>query len=926
MSDTFRNGQRWISNAEPDLGLGQVVAADLRNVTLRFVVSNTERTYAQSNAPLTRASFAHGDTIKALDGVTIVVARITERDGLFIYHGEYGGTDTAVIETDLDPNLRFSRPQERLFTHQYDANQWFNLRFATRSHQARLAAMRTRGLQGPRVSLIPHQLFIAAEVSFRFAPRVLLADEVGLGKTIEAGLVIHHQLLTAAAERVLIIVPTALTFQWFVELIRRFNLQFVILDEERCEIIEYDNLSEDDETGGFNPFEAQQLMICAPGLFSSERRLTQVLAADWDLVVVDEAHHLHWTPDAPSANYETVRKLAERSRGLLLLTATPEQLGASGHFARLRLLDPARYHDFDTFVAEEKGFEETAALADALLAGDPEAERQLVAELGNLTRTELLQLLLDRHGTGRVLFRNVRQAVAGFPRRRLEAAPLPAPESYATDTTWPHLEVPNWTDVDPRIDWLRQLAIAVSGEKLLVICAQSETAVALERELGTNTGLRTGVFHEGMDLVQRDRAAAYFAEPERGAQILVCSEIGSEGRNFQFAHQLVLFDLPESPDLIEQRIGRLDRIGQTRDVTLHVPYLSGTRQAFLFKLYNTALNLFSEPNPAAQAIFDEIRSAPSTEETISHARALNVERTATLQQGRDRLLELNSHNPEVSAELVSEISQGEDTVALERYMEASFDAFGLESEPLSPGVLLIKPTESMVRHASVSLETLGHYHYPELPESGVTCTYSREIALAREDAHFFTWEHPIVQQAFEVVTSDTLGNCCVIVINHSRLPRGTLLVETLHIVDCAAPPALGAERFLAPDILRSLMTPDLKDLGERSGFNTFTEHEVEVQDEVQAQIVDSQREGIESMLSAAELSARERLGACVARAITSMEQDLGKEEARLRYLKGINTLIRDEEINHIVETRAALREHIGQAEVRLDAVRIIIAA
>ena len=166
----------------------------------------------------------------------------------------------------------------------------------------------------------------------------------------------------------------------------------------------------------------------------------------------------------------------------------------------------------------------------------------------------------------------------------------------------------------------------------------------------------------------------------------------------------------------------------------------------------------------------------------------------------------------------------------------------------------------------------------------------------------------------------------MIVINHSRLPRGTLLGETLHIVDCAAPPALGAERFLAPDILRSLMTPDLKDLGERSGFNTFTEHEVEVQDEVQAQIVDSQREGIESMLSAAELSARERLGACVARAIAAMEQDLGKEEARLRYLKGINTLIRDEEINHIVETRAALREHIGQAEVRLDAVRIIIAA
>lgn len=926
MSDMFRNGQRWISNAEPDLGLGQVVSVDHRHVTLRFDVSDTERMYAQTSAPLTRATFARGDTINARDGVRIVVTRVTERDGLFIYEGDYRGTDTAIIETDLDPNLRFSRPQERLFTQQFDANQWFNLRYETRCHQARLASMSTRGLQGPRVSLIPHQLFIAAEVSSRFAPRVLLADEVGLGKTIEAGLVIHHQLLTGAAERVLIIVPPALTFQWFVELIRRFNLQFVILDEERCEVIEYDNLPEDDDSASYNPFEAQQLMICAPGLFDAEKRLAQVLEADWDLVVVDEAHHLQWSPGAPSADYETVRCLSERTRGLLLLTATPEQLGASGHFARLRLLDPARYQDFETFQQEESGYEQTAELANALLAGDEAAEARLVAEHGDLSRDELVQLLLDRHGTGRVLFRNVRQAVAGFPQRILAAVELPAPAAYSRELVWPHLEIPNWTNLDPRIDWLLQLAISVNGDKLLVICAHSETATALERELGTNTGLRTAVFHEGMDLVQRDRAAAYFAEPERGAQVLVCSEIGSEGRNFQFAHHLVMFDLPESPDLVEQRIGRLDRIGQTEDVTLHVACLAGTRQAFLFELFDSGLGLFAEPNPAAQAIFDELRDAPMSPETVQRARQLNDERSAALQQGRDRLLELNSHNSDVSSGLVEEITSAEEGDALERYMEASFDAFGLESDPLSPGVLLIKPTESMVRHASVSLETLGHYHYPELPESGVTCTYSRDIALAREDAHFFSWEHPIVQQALEVVTSDTLGNCCVVVINHPRLPRGTLLVETVHIVDCAAPPALDAGRFLPPDVLRSLLTPDLADLGERTGFNAFTEVEAEVQTEVLSRIVESQREGIEAMLGAAEQSARARLEDLMARALTAMERELGREEARLRYLAGINTLVRGEEVAHVAETRAALREHIGNAEVRLDAVRIIIAA
>ena len=926
MTDVFRIGQRWISNAEPDLGLGQVVSIDARLVSLHFEVSDTERTYAKDSAPLTRATFARGDRVFARDGVQMVIGKITERDGLFIYEGDYSGTATAIIETDLDPSLRFSRPQERLFTHQFDTNEWFSLRYATRVHQARLAGLRTRGLLGPRVSLIPHQLFIAAEVSARFAPRVLLADEVGLGKTIEAGLVIHQQLLTGAAERVLIIVPPALAFQWFVELIRRFNLQFVLLDEERCEAIEYDNLPEDDDTATFNPFEAQQLMICSLGLFESEQRLQQLLEADWDLVVVDEAHHLRWSPEAISPEYEVVRALADRARGLLLLTATPEQLGLAGHFARLRLLDPARYSDFGAFREEESSYQGTAELANALLAGDAEAARSLRAEHGELSRDDLVQLLLDRHGTGRVLLRNVRQAVAGFPARQLIETRLPTPEGFDKASAWPQLGVSDWTARDPRVPWLLALSQEVDGAKLLVICAQSETAVALERALGDNTGLRTGVFHEGMDLVQRDRAAAYFAEPERGAQVLVCSEIGSEGRNFQFAHHLVLFDLPESPDLLEQRIGRLDRIGQTHDVILHVPVLADTRHAYLFTLYRDGLALFAQPNPVAQGIFDELADAPETPETVARASALNTERVASLQRGRDRLLELNSHNPNVSRALVKEIEDGEADDSLERYMEASFDAFGLESDPLSPGVLLIKPTEGMVRHASVSLETLDHYHYPELPESGVTCTYQRDIALAREDAHFFTWEHPIVQQALEVVTSDTLGNCCVVVIDHPRLPRGTLLLETIHLVDCAAPPALDAGRFLAPDVIRSLMTPDFTDLAERTEFNAFRELEVDVQQDALEQIVDSQRGGIEAMLSAAEQSARSRLASLVEVGAAAMRRELEREENRLRYLASVNSLVREEETRHVVKTREALHEHITGAEVRLDAVRIIVAA
>lgn len=101
---------------------------------------------------------------------------------------------------------------------------------------------------------------------------------------------------------------------------------------------------------------------------------------------------------------------------------------------------------------------------------------------------------------------------------------------------------------------------------MLVICAKATTALQLEQVLREREGIRAAVFHEGMSIIERDRAAARFAEEDTGAQVLLCSEIGSEGRNFQFASNLVMFDLPFNPDLLEQRIGRLDRIGRAHDI------------------------------------------------------------------------------------------------------------------------------------------------------------------------------------------------------------------------------------------------------------------------------------------------------------------------------------------------------------------------
>ncbi|MCH2568310.1 MAG: RNA polymerase-associated protein RapA [Pseudomonadales bacterium] len=934
----FRIGQKWISNAEPELGMGRITGIEGRAVHLVFDLPREQRTYAISEPPLTRVRFNAGDEVRTLDDVVITITRVSVEEGILIYHGDYLGTRTAVIETELDPNVLFSKPQDRLFTHQLDANHWFNLRYETWRCQSELVTSPARGLYGARAALIPHQLYVAAEVGNRFAPRVLLADEVGLGKTIEAGLILHQQLVTGRAKRVLIIVPPALTFQWFIEMIRRFNLQFVILDEDRCQEIVSDNTPEepgpDDEP--VNPFEAQQLMLCGLSLLQTPERLEQALAAEWDLIIVDEAHHLAWSEESVSEDYHHIEQLASMTRGLLLLTATPEQLGRAGHFARLRLLDSARYHSFSEFQAEEAGFTHIAQLTEDLMGDDESkktASRDQIKdslELEADTDLQLIDMLLDRHGTGRVLLRNIRSSVSGFPARLGQGVALTRPKDYAPNEPFPEVDLDNWPDTDPRVLWLVDLLTDRVADKFLLICAHQETAMELEAWISSRTPIRSTVFHEGMDLVARDRAAAWFAESYRGAQLLVCSEIGSEGRNFQFASNLILFDLPTSPDLLEQRIGRLDRIGQAQDVNIYVPYFQGSASERLFRFYDEGLSVLTAPNPVAQSIADDFIEPLMTTDDIDGLMTIiiaeNKQRRDNLSEGRDRLLELSSHRPAVSTEIVEGIANHEGGHRLEAYMELSFDAFGLESDPLEDNIQIIRPTESMIRNATVGLETQDRYRYPELPEDGIRITYDREMALSREDVHFMPWENPITVQAMDLLLSDTTGNACMVEVKHPSLPAGTLLVEVLSVDHVVAPPHLMADRYLPPVVSRVLMTPKLMDIGEQLPYTSFSEHLIDVPAATFARLIDGQRDGIETMLASAVDFGAADFEIRQADAGQNARTAYDAEIARLVSLKAVNPAVRTEEIDYLREAQKQTLTAIADAVLRTDAVRVIVAA
>lgn len=954
----FVSGQRWISDTETEQGLGTVLTFDNRMVTLLFPATGETRLYSIHNCPLTRVEFNPGDCVESHDGVTMLVTEVIENNGLLTYCGHLPeGAPKQLSESELGNHIRFNKPQDRMLAGQIDQNSNFSLRFETLSHNYNLRKSSVRGLIGPRAGLLPHQLHIAREVAHRHAPRVMLADEVGMGKTIEAGMILHQQLITGRAARVLILLPESLVHQWLVEMLRRFNLRFSVFDEERCQ-----------QSVEENPFSTEQLIICSLGFMSGNyARQAQAQAAGFDLLVVDEAHHLVWSETEVSEEYECVESLSQNILGLLLLTATPEQMGASSHFAHLRLLDPDRFHSLEAFQAEERSYEPVAEAVQELLDSNqvalPEKARQdLIGFLGEesiplidvlsdgdeeartTARTQLLRRLLDRHGTGRVMFRNTRAAVGGFAGRVVQGYPQVKPELYdialEEETNYLHNLYPElayqqqitlddvdpWWKVDSRVDWLINLLKLLKKEKVLVICAHADTALDLENALRILSGIPATVFHEHMSIIERDRSAAYFGE-EHGAQVLICSEIGSEGRNFQFAHHLVLFDLPAHPDLLEQRIGRLDRIGQSQPVKIHVPYIEGTAQQAMFQWYEHGLNAFANICPAGGMVHQQLQeqllpflmpnsdvSAEAMAELLAQAASLNAEQMEHLHNGRDRLLELNSRGLVSNEDMINEIEEQEQPRQLKRFMEKLFEGFGVDSEDYSKHCLVIRPGSHMVTT------------YPGILEDGMTVTFDRDMALSREDMHFLTWEHPIVTEGMDMVLTSELGNTAAALLKNKALKPGTMLLEAIYVIETSADKHLQLDRYLPATPIRCLIDPSMNNLAEKVAFDTLDSQLQPLKRGVAKRLVKAQRAPFLSMVGKAEAYAKDQVAPMVNQACQSLLMDITEEIKRLAALKLVNPNVRDEEIEYLKVRAAHGHLALQKATLRLDALRIMIAS
>jgi ATP-dependent helicase HepA len=564
-------------------------------------------------------------------------------------------------------------------------------------------------------------------------------------------------------------------------------------------------------------------------------------------------------------------------------------------------------------LADESLDDEATALLGTLLKDDNVSG--LLANLHDpeksaAARSALITILLDHHGTGRILFRNSRQTVQGFPERERHGYAL---EGAADDDL----------QQDARYKWLVKQVKKLAGKKALLICKHAQTAIDLEQTLRNRAGIASAVFHEGMSIIERDRAAAYFADQDSTARLLICSEIGSEGRNFQFVHHLVLWDLPTNPDLLQQRIGRLDRIGQKHIIQIHIPYLQHSEQAVLYRWYDEGLNAFRSNSSSAAQVAEQLNGEltavlhsddeATIDAFVTKTKNLSAELETQMHNGRDQLLELNSCRKEEAEVLIKQINAYEQEGALWPYMEDLFECYGVDTEFHSADCFIVKPSD----HLRVS-------HFPELPEEGMTITASRACALAREEIQFLTWEHPLVTSAMEMVLSSETGNATISVIKHPELRGGQFLLECLFIVECSAPAELQIGRFLPHTPIRILIDQTQKDLTADVAHADLVETGQTFDKQQIVAFLNKQRQPITKLLVAAEQIAATHKQQLIDDATAAMLASLSAEIKRLVRLQKVNSTIRSEEIEQLKDMTLLAHENIQVAQLRLDAVRFVI--
>lgn len=439
-----------------------------------------------------------------------------------------------------------------------------------------------------------YQVETVRKVLKQYRGRVLLADEVGLGKTIEAGMVLKEYVLRGMAERILILAPAALVGQWRDEMQCKFGLDFAT---------SYDPLLRTDPAR----FWTQSRVIASIAAARRKEHARLLAGMSYDAVVVDEAHHLR---DQSSASYQLVNSLQKRF--LLLLSATPVQNNLLELYNLLTLLKPGIFRTQKEFrsVYMTPGKPREPANRERLrdlMRGVMIRNTRALAAL-RLPRRQASTLRTspggDEAGCYRDLSALTREVATGAQHRLAVQHLLAAAGSSPAAATAAvarfvarHPEDARWAAL---LDRYRALTVGAKPTALLKLLSQNPAEKKMVfvhhrdsiwhlADLLRRQGTAFALFDGALSGPAKDAAVdAFRAE----VPVLLCSESGGEGRNLQFCNTLINFDIPWNPLAIEQRIGRIDRIGQTREVFVFNLVTTGTIEDEVLRILDEKINMF----------------------------------------------------------------------------------------------------------------------------------------------------------------------------------------------------------------------------------------------------------------------------------------------------------------------------------------------
>lgn len=705
-----------------DERVGIVTHVEGGRATVRFD-DGTQMQFSLASDVLRRVPLKPGYLIcRADDPQTVgMIYEPTDTDGVPSWRVAFPPSTIATIaESGLRPAV-IEDPLQRMRSGRLGTARDFNLRSVAAEYFITHHNSDLVSLGSARVDLKPHQVSVVHRVITKYPHRFMLCDEVGLGKTIEAAMIVKELRARGGAERVLVLVPAGLQRQWQFELKTKFNEPFAIYNTAVVKFLK--------DKGATNPWMENNSIIASHTWASwTPGRREEIASVPWDVVIVDEAHHARARLEGSSVRrtnlYRLVTELIARPeavrRAALLVTASPLQLELHELYSLCDMLDPVLFSSEADFKRHVESLSGLNRLVETIeqdgLPGDDSRRAQIVANAAELLGEDVAELrraigdgggsalvgrLRERHRLSEVLIRNRKSVVGGFQprtafrwdvelsdtetrvhelmekvfeegferaaatgqnaigflmvilqkllasssralltslegrRERLRGGTLKqtlgadeAEQQLAEDAEAAVLVERLGTvddseatafdrviallrtiDLDSKTRVLNQRLTDLLAEepnaKVLIFTEFRETQEMLRKTLEGSWSVN--LFHGQMSPEQKDAAVERF-RTGAGPQLLVSTEAGGEGRNFQFCHLLVNYDLPWNPMKVEQRIGRVDRIGQEDPVTIFNFHVRGTIEGRILEVLERRIRIFEEAVGGLDPILGEAES------------------------------------------------------------------------------------------------------------------------------------------------------------------------------------------------------------------------------------------------------------------------------------------------------------------------------